>query len=68
MLHIIRKAGEEIRIGDDIRIVVTRTRSGSVCLSFEAPEEIPIFRGEIYQRLLAESRGGRSQETTSKET
>lgn len=62
MLHIIRKAGEEIRIGDKVRIIVTRTRSGSVCLSFEAPEEIPIFREEVYQRLLTGGREGRSEQ------
>jgi len=46
MLVITRHAGEEIWIGDDIRIkILGRTNgSGSVRVGVVAPEEVPILR------------------------
>ena len=50
MLVISRKKHEEVWVGDNIRIVVVGTRSGSVKLAIEAPPEVPILRGELMQR------------------
>jgi carbon storage regulator len=47
MLVLSRKAGEEIRIGDNIVISVFRARSGSVRLGIQAPREVPIRRQEL---------------------
>lgn len=57
MLHIARKIGEVIRVGDDLRITVTHASNGSVRLSFDAPTSLPIYREEVYQRIQAAQRG-----------
>lgn len=49
MLVITRKAGENVLIGSDIKIVVTRTDYDSVRLAISAPQNIPIFRGELVE-------------------
>lgn len=54
MLHFTRKDGEKVMIGDEIEIMVSQTRSGSVRLGIQAPRDVPVFRGEIYARILAQ--------------
>lgn len=46
MLVLTRKLNEEIQIGHDVRLIVLRTKSGSVRLGIEAPREIRVIRGE----------------------
>jgi len=50
MLVISRKTGEEIRIGDSIKITVVNIEKGVVRLGIEAPKEISIQRMEIIKR------------------
>lgn len=50
MLVISRKTGEEIQIGDSIKITVVNVERGIVRLGIEAPKEIPIQRMEIVKR------------------
>ena len=47
MLVLTRKPGEEILIAGNIRVVVVRTKNGSVQLGIEAPREIEVIRGEL---------------------
>ena len=49
MLILRRKEGETIHIGNDIKIVAVRCRDGSVALGIEAPEHVPILRGELLE-------------------
>jgi carbon storage regulator len=42
-----RKVGEQIVIGDGIRVVVSRVSGGRVTLGIEAPAEVHIVRGEL---------------------
>ena len=56
MLVLTRKLGENIRIGDAVKITVLEIRSGQVKLGIEAPPEVKVHREEIYQRIQEEQR------------
>ena len=47
MLVLSRKAGEEILIGDNIRVVINRIAGNRVTIGVTAPEEVRIVRGEL---------------------
>jgi carbon storage regulator CsrA len=47
MLVLSRKVGEEIIIGDNIRVTVLAVRPNLVRLGFTAPGNVSIFRAEI---------------------
>ena len=66
MLVLTRKLGENIRIGDAVKITVLEVRSGQVKLGIEAPPEVKVHREEIYARIQEENRRaqrGRTGET-----
>ena len=65
MLVLTRKLGENIRIGDAVKITVLEVRSGQVKLGIEAPPEVKVHREEIYARIQEEKRAqGRKTEGT----
>lgn len=65
MLVLTRKLGENIRIGDSVKITVLEVRSGQVKLGIEAPPEVKVHREEIYARIQEEKRAqGRKPEGT----
>lgn len=47
MLILQRRAGESIRIGDDIEITIVSTEGGRVRIAISAPSEVPILRSEL---------------------
>ncbi len=51
MLIFTRRIGEEIRIGDDIRVRIIDIKGKQVRLGIDAPPQITIHREEIYQRI-----------------
>jgi carbon storage regulator len=52
MLILTRRVGESIMIGDEIRITVLNNQRGKQArLGIEAPEDTPIHREEIYERI-----------------
>ncbi|MGE4271292.1 MAG: carbon storage regulator CsrA [Desulfitobacterium sp.] len=55
MLALTRKVGERIVIGDDIIVTVVSVKGDSIRLTIDAPREIKIFRGEIYDAIVAEN-------------
>jgi len=57
MLTLTRKPGESIYVGDDIEIVVKEIRGGAVRLGIQAPDEIFIYRGELYRKIKEEGSG-----------
>lgn len=60
MLNFTRKAGQAIRIGDEILVTVREVRGRQVRLNIQAPREIRIYREELYQQIAAENeRAGR---------
>jgi len=64
MLVLSRKQGQEIVIGDNIRIVVL-TCEGTVRLGIEAPKEVEIHRLEVKR---AQERMRKSSEDASEST
>jgi carbon storage regulator len=50
MLILTRKLGEIIRVGDDVTIRVLEVRGGQVRLGIEAPENVRIYREEVYRQ------------------
>ena len=53
MLVLTRKAGETIRIGEDIVITINSVRGGKVLLGIEAPRDVPVHREEVFERIKA---------------
>lgn len=53
MLVLGRKPGEYVMIGHDVKIQVIRSEDGNLRLAIEAPKDVPIVRGEIYDRKSA---------------
>ena len=49
MLVLSRKLGEQIQLGDDVRITVVRIADGSVRIGIEAPPEMSIVRQELLE-------------------
>ncbi|SVC05432.1 uncharacterized protein METZ01_LOCUS258286, partial [marine metagenome] len=52
MLVLTRKSGEKIRIGKDIIVSVISKGHGLLKLGIEAPQEISVYREEIYQSVI----------------
>ena len=55
MLVLTRKAGESIVIGSQIRITGLEMQGRQIRLGIEAPSEIPVHRGEVYERIKEEN-------------
>ncbi|RME67996.1 MAG: carbon storage regulator [Nitrospirae bacterium] len=55
MLVLTRKVNEGIRIGDDIVVRVLEVRGSQVKLGIEAPDEVKVYREELYQKILEEN-------------
>ena len=62
MLILSRKSQEAVVVSGTngyeqvLKVIVLELRGGSVKLGFEAPEEIPIYRHEVWERIRAECR------------
>jgi carbon storage regulator CsrA len=50
MLVLGRKKDERIHIGNDIVIVVNRCGVNQVSLAIEAPKDVKVVRGELFNR------------------
>ena len=49
MLVLGREPGEYIMIGDNIRVEVVKSDHGKLRLAIDAPKELNIVRGEIWE-------------------
>jgi carbon storage regulator len=49
MLVLGRKPGEYVMIGDEIKVEVVKSKDGDLRLAIDAPRDIKIVRGEIYE-------------------
>ncbi|MBW2618240.1 MAG: carbon storage regulator CsrA [Deltaproteobacteria bacterium] len=55
MLVLTRKTGQNIAIGNEIRISVIEIKGRQVRLGIEAPGEMPIHREEVLLRIQVEN-------------
>lgn len=51
MLILTRRAGETIRINDDIEVTVLGIKGSQVRIGVAAPAEVDVHREEVYQRI-----------------
>jgi len=51
MLVLGRKPGEYVMLGKDVMIKVIKSDEGDLRLAIDAPKEIVIVRGEVWERL-----------------
>ena len=56
MLVLTRKLGESIVIGNNVRVTILEMQGKQIRLGIEAPPEISVHRGEVYERIEAENR------------
>ncbi len=56
MLLLTRKLGENIRIGDDVKITIVEVKGNHVKLGIDAPASVKVHREEIYERIQQERR------------
>ena len=54
MLYLTRKIGESIVINDDIEVTVIDVRGKSIKLGLTFPNNVSVYRREVYERILAE--------------
>jgi carbon storage regulator len=51
MLVLTRKSNQSIMIGDDVEVSVLSVMGEKVRIGIQAPQEIPVFRKEIYLEI-----------------
>ena len=54
MLVLTRRTRQSIMIGDEIELSVLSVSGEKVRIGIEAPNEVPVFRKEVYLRIEAE--------------
>ena len=58
MLVLTRKSNQSIMIGDDVEVSVLSVMGEKVRIGIQAPQEIPVFRKEIYVEIHREDADG----------
>ena len=56
MLALSRKVDERIVIGDNIAIHILNIKGDHVRIGIEAPKDVKIYRGELYDAIAAENK------------
>ena len=58
MLILTRRINERLIIANDIEVIVLGIKGNQVRLGINAPEDVPVHREEIQQRIELEAQGG----------
>jgi carbon storage regulator len=58
MLVLTRKSNQSIMIGDNIEVSVLSVMGDKVRIGIQAPQEVPVFRTEIYTEIHRDDAGG----------
>ena len=62
MLVLTRRTKQSIMIGDDIELSVLSVSGEKVRIGIDAPDDVPIFRKEVYARIEDERSNGEVRE------
>jgi carbon storage regulator len=54
MLVLTRRSNQSIMIGDDVEVTVLGVSGEKVRLGITAPDEVAVFREEVYLRIASE--------------
>lgn len=60
MLILTRRIAEKIIIGDDIEVTVLGVKGNQVRIGVNAPQEVPVHREEVAQRIDKEKAEAKS--------
>jgi carbon storage regulator len=66
MLVLSRKVGEEIIIGDNIRVRIVSVQGNQIRLGFDAPREVSIQRAELLERAEREAAARTAAQVSAK--
>ena len=56
MLALTRRIGEKLFIGNDVVLTIVDIRGDSVKIAIEAPKQVKIYRGELYEAIIKENK------------
>lgn len=56
MLILSRKTNQKILIGKDIELTIIEVRGEQVKIGIKAPQEVEVFRQELYKEIQAENK------------
>ena len=56
MLVLSRKVGQELLVGENIRLKIMSIKGQQVSLAIDGPSHVPIDRGEVRARILQNGR------------
>lgn len=65
MLVISRKPGERVCVGDDVIVTVLEVTGSTVRLGIEAPDEVRIYRHEIWEAVKQENQAAADTSITA---
>jgi carbon storage regulator len=57
MLILTRRTGETVMIGNEVTMTVLGVKGNNVRIGINAPQNVPIHREEIYERIKRELQG-----------
>jgi carbon storage regulator len=58
MLIFTRRVGQTVTIGDDVTVHILGVKGGHVRVGITARKEIPVHRGEVYDRIKQAAESG----------
>jgi len=56
MLALTRRVGERIVIDDNIVITIVNIKGDNIRIAIDAPREIKVYRGELYDSIVQENK------------
>jgi len=60
MLILTRRAGESLKVGEDVSVTVLAVKGNQVRIGINAPKNVAVHREEIYERIKREQQGERA--------